>query len=174
MSTRHLLAAALLAAVLPGCKKTDPLYCDENTPCTDPELPFCDLAGEYPASDGIKRTCIPDPFPDAGPATLCEPNEFIECSDADTAVYCNDDGSAEVPLDCGGPCDAAQDGCQCEADTSTCSDNVTVHCDPNGRPEEVESCPLGCHESGERCVDVDPSNDLAPYLDMTDDAPAVS
>ncbi len=48
-----------------GCSKKDPLYCDENTPCIDPELPFCDLNGEFPASEGIKRTCIPSPF-DAG------------------------------------------------------------------------------------------------------------
>ena len=44
----------------------DPLYCDESTPCTDPARPFCDLAGEHPASEGIGKTCIPDPFPDGG------------------------------------------------------------------------------------------------------------
>jgi alpha-tubulin suppressor-like RCC1 family protein len=54
------LLLALLA--LPSCSKKDPLYCDESTPCVDPELSFCDLNGEYPASEGIKRTCIPDPF----------------------------------------------------------------------------------------------------------------
>jgi alpha-tubulin suppressor-like RCC1 family protein len=56
--------AALL--VCSGCLKKDPLFCDENTPCTDPARPFCDLQGEYAASEGIKRTCIPDPFPDGG------------------------------------------------------------------------------------------------------------
>jgi len=40
-------------------------YCDESTPCTDAERPYCDLEGEFPASEGIKRTCIPSPF-DAG------------------------------------------------------------------------------------------------------------
>jgi alpha-tubulin suppressor-like RCC1 family protein len=56
--------AALL--VCSGCLKKDPLFCDENSPCTDPARPFCDLQGEYAASEGIKRTCIPDPFPDGG------------------------------------------------------------------------------------------------------------
>ncbi len=68
MRSRHLLAAALLAAaLLPGCKKTDPLYCDENTPCTDSDLPFCDLTGEYADSEGRAHTCIANPSPDAGP-----------------------------------------------------------------------------------------------------------
>jgi hypothetical protein len=60
------MAAALALA---ACKVYDPLYCDEKTECTDPARPFCDLAGEYPASDGVARTCIPDPDPeaDAGP-----------------------------------------------------------------------------------------------------------
>jgi alpha-tubulin suppressor-like RCC1 family protein len=53
-------ALGLVASV--SCKVKDPLYCDENTPCTDEARPFCDLNGEYEASEGIKRTCIPDPF----------------------------------------------------------------------------------------------------------------
>ncbi|HKE20656.1 MAG TPA: hypothetical protein VKB80_37535 [Kofleriaceae bacterium] len=48
-----------------ACTKYDPLYCDESMSCSDPARPFCDLAGEYPASDGVARTCIPSPF-DAG------------------------------------------------------------------------------------------------------------
>lgn len=51
----------------------DPLYCDDSTPCTDPARPFCDLTGEHPASGGIGKTCIPDPFPDAGQASDAGP-----------------------------------------------------------------------------------------------------
>jgi hypothetical protein len=50
---------------LAACTKYDPLYCDESMSCTDPARPYCDLAGEYPGSDGVARTCIPSPF-DAG------------------------------------------------------------------------------------------------------------
>src|SRR5688572_17361880 len=60
-----LLVAALVGAT-PACSHRVALYCDENTPCTDPARPFCDLAGEFPASEGITNTCIPDPSPDAG------------------------------------------------------------------------------------------------------------
>ena len=71
---RTTLCLALALAV--GCKVYDPLYCDENKDCTDPKRPFCDLAGEYPDSEGVARTCIPDPnggqagdggVPDGGP-----------------------------------------------------------------------------------------------------------
>jgi alpha-tubulin suppressor-like RCC1 family protein len=63
---RLALASSLALLAVSACLKKDPLYCDENTPCTDPALPFCDHEGAYPASDGIKHTCIPDPFPDGG------------------------------------------------------------------------------------------------------------
>lgn len=60
-------AATLLSTFLclAGCTTYDPLYCDDQQSCKDPDRPFCDLAGEYPASDGVARTCIPSPF-DAG------------------------------------------------------------------------------------------------------------
>ena len=48
-----------------ACTTYDPLYCDDQQSCKDPDRPFCDLAGAYPASDGVARTCIPSPF-DAG------------------------------------------------------------------------------------------------------------
>jgi hypothetical protein len=51
--------------LLAACTTYDPLYCDGSQSCRDPARPFCDLAGEYPASDGVARTCIPSPF-DAG------------------------------------------------------------------------------------------------------------
>jgi hypothetical protein len=44
-----------------ACTTVDPLYCDQNNACTDPARPFCDLAGEYPASNGVAKTCIPSP-----------------------------------------------------------------------------------------------------------------
>lgn len=66
MRTRALLLGPVALAVVAACSKDDPLYCDEETPCTDPARPYCDLTGEHPASEGIGRTCIPDPFPDGG------------------------------------------------------------------------------------------------------------
>jgi hypothetical protein len=44
-----------------GCKAPFAHYCDESTPCTDPARPFCDLSGEFAASGGHGRVCIPTP-----------------------------------------------------------------------------------------------------------------
>jgi len=184
-----LLAVLLaLAGPLGGCTKTDPLYCDEKNPCTDPERPFCDLDGDYPASEGIGRTCIADPEPepdagrdpDGGPdggggpdASFCTAGEFVQCTDGDTAIYCNEQGSEYVSVDCNSDCSPEQAGCYCEPESSICSSDQTIHCGGNGQVEEIEACALGCNDTGERCVDVNPSNGLAGFLDMTDDAPVV-
>jgi hypothetical protein len=65
MRTSMTIAAlgALLVAMA-GCKRIDPLFCSEEKPCTDPERPFCDLLGEWEASEGVGRTCIPCPLPE--------------------------------------------------------------------------------------------------------------
>ena len=67
MSIRSLFVLSLSVS-LPSlaCTVVDPLYCDDEVECKDPDRPFCDLTGEYPASDGVARTCIPDPNADAG------------------------------------------------------------------------------------------------------------
>lgn len=57
----HLIALLAGSLLVPACKVYDPLYCDVDKQCEDPERPFCDLNGEYPASEGIKKTCIPSP-----------------------------------------------------------------------------------------------------------------
>jgi alpha-tubulin suppressor-like RCC1 family protein len=53
--------SSLAALLLVGCKVYDPLYCDQDKPCTDPDRPFCDLNGDYPDSEGVAHTCIPEP-----------------------------------------------------------------------------------------------------------------
>lgn len=58
-------AALLTLLSASACTTYDPLYCGDSASCKDPARPFCDLTGEYPASEGIARTCIPSPF-DAG------------------------------------------------------------------------------------------------------------
>jgi hypothetical protein len=192
MSLRLVVPSCFSVLLLLGaCSVRDPLYCDESQPCTDPARSFCDLQGEYPASEGIRHTCIPDPGvdpgADAGPDTgrdaapdpdaampICTPSAFVQCTDDDTALYCSEDGFEYLTVDCGSECSPKQGGCFCEPSTSTCADNQAVHCNADGQVEEVDTCALGCNEAGLRCVDVAPSNDLAPYLDMANDAPVVA
>ena len=56
-----------------GCLKKSALFCDENTPCTDPDRPFCDLTGEFPDSEGIGKTS--SGFEE--PALFSEPGLFL-------------------------------------------------------------------------------------------------
>jgi hypothetical protein len=172
------LVLLLPGLLLVGCVEVDPLFCDENTPCTDPARPFCDLEGVFPASEGRGKTCIADPTGDAGPqepgvdASFCTPGAFVQCSDGDTALYCNEAGSELVSLDCDAGCSAAEGGCFCEPNSSICRNDTTLSCDASGQAR-VRDCALGCNDTGERCVDVNPSNGLAGFLDMTEDAPVV-
>jgi hypothetical protein len=54
-----------------------------------------------------------------------------------------------------------------------CDGADLVRCSPDGTAEVRDSCPVGCSASALRCNDVDPSNGLAPLLDMTAGEPDV-
>jgi hypothetical protein len=57
---------------------------------------------------------------------------------------------------------------ECDADTITCDDaeGRYVECGSDGLSIRVIECPMGCATDIERCLDVDPSNGLAAYLDI--------
>jgi len=60
------IALAAIAGSSVGCYRKDPLYCETNADCADvPGRPFCDFDGEFPSSNGVRKTCIASPF-DAG------------------------------------------------------------------------------------------------------------
>jgi hypothetical protein len=92
---RSILSLVLIP--LAACTTVDPLYCDEKRMCTDPARPFCDLAGEYPASNGVARTCIPSPDDDAGPDDGGDNGSSAGMDGGDQA-------DAGVPNDAASPC----------------------------------------------------------------------
>jgi hypothetical protein len=167
---RTLLLSGLL--VLAACKVYDPLFCDGDKPCTDPERPFCDIEGEYPASDGIKYTCIPTPsVPDAAPdAPSCTPDEFLRCDGDGAAAHCSGDGKGEVVVICDEVCSETIGGCTCDSKITTCEAGQLRQCSPDGMLS-ISTCALGCAAEGERCLEVNPSNDLASFLDMAVEGP---
>jgi uncharacterized delta-60 repeat protein len=60
------LVLVVMCAPLAGCWRVDPLFCDSQEDCADnPGRTFCDLEGEYEASEHIARTCIAPPAPAA-------------------------------------------------------------------------------------------------------------
>jgi hypothetical protein len=68
------------------------------------------------------------------------------------------------------------DAMSCTPNTITCDEasGRYVDCASDGTPNVESDCALGCAPEVEKCVDVDPSNDLAPYLDQArDDATVI-
>ncbi|MBP8810611.1 MAG: hypothetical protein KBG48_16750 [Kofleriaceae bacterium] len=63
----------------------------------------------------------------------------------------------------------------CVADTIVCDDaqGVYTECDATGAIVRQMTCPLGCAPDVEKCLDIDPHNGLAMYLDMVEDPPDV-
>lgn len=96
MRTSSTLSIAVaLATVLVGCSKSDPLYCDPDTPCDDPDRPYCDLDGEFPASDGLGRTCIAQPD---FAVSLARPDDQVRIGD-ELAVEVDVDRIDDFPSD---------------------------------------------------------------------------
>lgn len=95
------------------------------------------------------------------------------------AAGCAFDTPANVDPDAGpdaAPVDGpAPDAMPCVADTIVCDDATShyVACDASGVVTLEMQCPLGCSTTSEQCVDVDPSNGLATYLDMAAEGPDV-
>lgn len=73
------------------------------------------------------------------------------------------------------PADVADDGgfnSICTANQAVrCDSSNLVRCNGDGTAEVSESCSLGCSATKPRCNDVQPSNHLAPYLDMAGGEP---
>lgn len=159
---RTSVVVILMVCVLWGCKVNNPRYCDEVTQCGDPDRPYCDLTGQYPASGGVSNNCI-----------ACEPDAFLGCL-GDTAGRCNADGSERLSEECSFGCNAAAGRCnECEPGAITCANDVVTACGADGLGV-AESCPLGCHPDGARCYELEPSNDLRFYLEQAAQAPNVT
>lgn len=62
----------------------------------------------------------------------------------------------------------------CTADTITCAAGVYIECGPDGFPTRQLTCPIACAPDEARCLDLDPHNGLATYLDMVSDPPDVT
>ena len=67
-SSKFVIVLLPMALASNACKTRDWLYCESNADCTHfAGKTYCDVNGEYPESDDIKKTCIASPF-DAKPS----------------------------------------------------------------------------------------------------------
>ncbi len=151
----------LLALVLAGCTQKVDGYCctdadcDSIVECADPARPFCDNAGEFPASNGVGRTCIGDPLTSA-----CDGPE--DCT------------NQERPFCLDGMCVQCTEGSECAADAPVCDDGThlcgacTMDGDCDGRAE------ARCFTDDGVCVACLEATDCplmeAPVCDDTDHA----
>lgn len=62
----------------------------------------------------------------------------------------------------------------CTPDTITCADRVYTECGADGFPLRQLACPIDCAPDEPRCLDLDPHNGLAMYLDMVAEPPDVT
>jgi len=72
------------------------------------------------------------------------------------------------------PIDAVDAPPPCVADTITCTDDVYTACSPTGTVALRLDCPLGCApDDPPACLDIDPHNGLAMYLDIVSNPPDI-
>jgi hypothetical protein len=114
------LLSSLGILLIAACSTPVENYCDENTPCLDPALPFCDLHGVYPGSHGVGRTCVPNPFDASVPesdAAVPVPDAQASCSpsttvcEKDQLVVCDADGNVAESTTCTLGCHSSGERC---------------------------------------------------------------
>ena len=172
--TRSLVLLFALLFCL-SCEKRDPLFCDAEEPCTNPDRPFCDVAGA--AGQGT-NTCISQPCSDSASCTSdiapicsavsgrcagCASDD--ECTAAGAAPLCADDGrcvTCRTSAECTGTdapiCDT--DAGQCAACTTDeqcdARDTDRGTCAPSGQCVACATgadCPSGaCDQSAGECI----------------------
>jgi hypothetical protein len=134
--------------------KANPAFSCSDTPCTDPNFPYCDIDGSV---GGIPEACT---------AVTCTAGAFQSCRGDNIALTCNNSGTSFDEVQCAHGCDPAT-GCKlCEANQTACENGVVATCDANGVQTSTTNCPLGCFADQPRCRDVDPSNHFGTYFDM--------
>lgn len=145
---RPLIALAILLVAGSGCgdaggKQEDARagqYCDALTPCTEPGEPYCDIAGQYPASNGEPNTCIADPQQQrCSPSEPCPTDQEPHCTNSGQCVACLNFShcTAETPV--------------CSLTTHTCGDCRTGE-EGNQICEAIDPLRPFCSEGG-GCVE---------------------
>lgn len=121
--------------ILAACATPNPLYCADDTPCSDPARPYCDLGGEIA---GNKHTCI---------KVSCGPGDPLACLDDATSLVCIASGADVVPITCANGC-VGKACAGCEPGTTWCDGDGNVRtCDAGGAESVRETCSVGCATS---------------------------
>ena len=104
--------------------------------------------------------------PDLG---SCSPGARLSCEGNDLIVCAAAGANERIPCDNG--CNSDTLVCNCESESSVCSESIESQCGPDGAAI-IRSCTLGCFDDN-RCADILPSNRLAQFVDDLPDSPAL-
>jgi hypothetical protein len=131
--------------------------------CEAGKLTVCGSDGTPRSSSDCPVGCHADGdrciVPDCEPSTTrCVQNQEVVCSAT---------GQIESDQPCMHGCGASETRCHaCTPGTVLCEDDRLITCDDDGVVSDDTLCLLGC--SAGRCLDIDPSNQLAAQLDLID------
>ena len=92
MSIRFPLLGSLFAMALVACTTSNSLYCDEETPCADPELSFCDLEA-HECIEPPAGACVSDEACESAGNPICDVDsrQCRGCVDSDECAARNPD-----------------------------------------------------------------------------------
>lgn len=149
----RLLICLALAATLPACERSTEGYCctdlatclepggtPDLRPCDDPARSFCDNSGTFAASEGIGRTCIPDPGGrscDAPTDCMSPLSPVCDLAGVQECIGCS--AAADCTAFAGRPLCHPQSGACVECVGATDCPMERPTCDPDGLCRECTS-----------------------------------
>lgn len=133
-------------------------FCDLTIPCTDATLPFCDVGGIYPGSEGKPNTCIAKPLEvDCAEPSDCTDESLPQCTTAGECVECLNFSHCNT------------DNPICSFTTHTCG-SCRVGDEGNAVCEAIDPFQPLCAKTGAcvECLDNTPCGIIsAPICDLT-------
>src|SRR5690606_35784173 len=88
-------ALAVVALTICACTEKNPDFCASDEDCAGTPMPFCDVNGEFPESNGSNHICIPTPADCPVERCGCVAGTALAC-DLDELVVCGEDGTSTV------------------------------------------------------------------------------
>jgi hypothetical protein len=150
----------LVLVLVGGCSKTVN-QCTKDSDCTNIVYPFCDVNGEYPASDGEHNVCTPVPTNCPVERCGCQPGA-VTCTDASTLTTCNADGKSVTTDACGLGCDTTDNRCFTFKPTNGMDGPLTA-----SNPEAAVTLPTSVTIDTTACEIRDSNNQLVGVTSLT-------
>jgi hypothetical protein len=105
-----LVWAAVGVCFIAACTSRNPAACDQDSDCTDPARPFCDVKGEYPESQYTDNACSSVPATCPVERCGCTAGAVLSCAE-DMATVCGDDGHSTSMVACPLGCSSHETRC---------------------------------------------------------------